>query len=94
MWRNCRQPTYVATVGDMTTTDTPAAELTVTEAAATHDIPKRSLHRAIERGQVPARKIGPMFVVDAEAARLYGAVFAARRALDAYTGRVERDDDE
>lgn len=77
----------------MTPTDTPPAELTVSEAAAAHDIPKRSLHRAIERGQVPARKIGPMFIVDAEAARLYGAVFAARRALDAYTGRTDTDDE-
>lgn len=83
-------------VADMTSTptETPATELTVSEAAATHDIPKRSLHRAIERGQVPARRIGPLFVVDAEAARLYGDVFKARRALDAYTGRAGDSDSE
>ena len=69
-------------------------ELTVSEAAETHKIPKRSLHRAIDRGLVPARKVGPIFLVDAKAAELYGAVFAARRALDAYTGRNSSDDDE
>ena len=77
----------------MTPTEAPAAELTVSEAAAAYDIPKRSLHRAIERGIVPARKIGPMFIVDAEAARLYGAKFAAVRALNAYTGRTDTDDE-
>lgn len=35
-----------------------------------------------------------MFVVDAEAARLYGEVFKARRALDAYTGRTSDADSE
>lgn len=69
-------------------------ELTVSEAVDAHGIPKRSLHRAIERGQVPARRVGPIFLVDAKAAELYGAVFAARRALDAYTGRNSADDDE
>ncbi|MCV7226101.1 hypothetical protein [Mycolicibacterium komossense] len=77
----------------MTPTETTATELTVSEAVAAHEIPKRSLHRAIERGQVPARKIGPMFLVDAEAARLYGAIFAARRALAAYTGQADEDDE-
>lgn len=77
----------------MTPTETTATELTVSEAAAAHDIPKRSLHRAIERGQIPAHKIGPIFVVDPEAARLYGEVFKARRALDAYTGRTDEDDE-
>ncbi|ABE67291.1 excise [Mycobacterium phage Jolene] len=77
----------------MTPTETTAAELTVSEAAAAHDIPKRSLHRAIERGQIPARRVGPLFLVDAEAARLYGEVFKARRALDAYTGRTGSDND-
>lgn len=86
-------PTYVDNLAGMTTTDTPTDELTVSEACAAHDIPKRSLHRAIERGQVPARKIGPMFLVDAEGARLYGAIFAARRALNAYTGRTDEDDE-
>lgn len=68
-------------------------ELTVSEAADKYEIPKRALHQAVSRGQVPARKIGPIYVVDAEAARLYGAVFAARRALDAYTGRTDTDDE-
>lgn len=76
-----------------TPTETPTDELTVTEAAEKHDIPRRSLQKAIERGQVPARKIGPLFIVDAEAARLYGEVFKARRALDAYTGRAGSDAD-
>lgn len=77
-----------------TPTETAKTELTVSEAAAAYKIPLRSLHRAIERGQVPARKIGPIYLVDAKAAELYGAVFAARRALDAYTGRNSADDDE
>ncbi|GFG65781.1 hypothetical protein MKUB_32710 [Mycobacterium kubicae] len=78
----------------MTPTETPAppTEGTVTEASNAFDIPKRSLHRAIERGMIPARKIGPLFVVDMEAARLYGEVFKARRALDAYTGRAGGDE--
>lgn len=79
----------------MTTTDTaaPPHEMTVTEAAAAHDIPKRALHQAIARGQVPARRIGPLYVVDAEAARLYGEVFKARRAFNAYTGQTGDDDE-
>ena len=66
---------------------------TVAEASAEYDIPLRSLHRAIERGQVPAQKVGPIYLVDREAARLYGEVFKARRALDAYTGRNSSDDE-
>lgn len=76
----------------MTTTPTEApTELTVTEAADKYGIEKRSLHKAIERGQIPARKIGPLYIVDAEAARLYGEIFKARRALDTYTGRTSTD---
>lgn len=78
----------------LTEIPTPTNELTVTEAAEKFEIPKRALHRAIERGTVPARKVGPIFVVDAEAARLYGAKFAAVRALNAYTGRGNPEDDE
>ena len=80
----------------LTPTETPAppTELTTTEAAERYQIPARSLQRAIQRGQVPARKIGPLYVIDAEAARLYGEVFKARRALTAYTGRGDNDDDE
>lgn len=77
-----------------TSTDAPPKELTVSEAAETYDIPKRSLHQAIGRGQVPARKIGPMYLVDAEAARLYGEVFKARNAFNAYTGRTSDEDSE
>lgn len=78
----------------MTPTPTePRTELTVSEAAAAHGINPRSLHRAIERGQVPARKIGPMYLVDGEAARLYGEIFKARRALDEYTGNSSDDDE-
>jgi hypothetical protein len=78
----------------MTSTKPPAppSELTVTEAAEKFDIPKRSLHQAIRRGLVPARRLGPIFVIDPEAARLYGDVFKARRALDAYTGRAGGDE--
>ena len=76
-----------------TTESAPADEQTVSEAAAEHDIPKRSLHRAIERGQIPARRIGNLFVIDRQAARLYGDVYKARRALDAYTGRTTSEAD-
>lgn len=91
----CAKTTYVAMVANMaptTTAPTPSDELTVSQAAEQFEIPKRSLHRAIERGMVPARKIGNLFVVDPEAARLYGDVFRARRALDAYTGRAGGDE--
>lgn len=80
----------------MTSTAPPAppAEITVTEAADRYGIKKRALQGAIRRGQVPARKVGPVFVLDPEAARLYGEVFKARRAFNAYVGRDDSDDDE
>ncbi len=78
----------------MTPANTETLPPTASEASAEFDIPLRSLHRAIARGQVPARKVGPIYLVDREAARLYGEVFKARRALDAYTGRNSADDDE
>ncbi len=74
------------------TTDTPT-ELTVTEATEKFGIQPRALHQAIRRKQVPARKVGPIYLVDAEAARLYGEVFKARRELDAYTGRTDAETD-
>lgn len=81
-------------LGDMTPTDTEALPPTAAEASAEYDIPHRSLQRAITRGLVPARKVGPIYLVDREAARLYGEIFKARRALDAYTGRNSSDDDD
>lgn len=81
----------------MTPTDTTAApptELTVAEVAEKYGVNKRSLLQAIYRGQVPARKVGTLYLVDAEAARLYGEVYKARRALDAYTGYTTDSDAE
>lgn len=84
----------------MTPTDTEAPAgadtlpPTVAEASAKYDIPLRSLHRAVARGLVPARKVGPIYLVDDKAAELYGEIFKARRALDAYTGRNSSDDDD
>lgn len=79
----------------MTPTDAPpATELTVAEVAEKYEVPKRSLLQAIARGQVPARKVGTLYLVDPEAARLFGEVYKARRALDAYTGRTTDSDAE
>lgn len=60
------------------------AELTVAEAAEKYGISKRSIARAAERGLIPHRRMGVLYVLDAEAVRLYAAVHEARRALDEY----------
>jgi hypothetical protein len=67
---------------------TARTQLTLTEAAEINDVPRRSVARAAERGQIPSERIGNFIVVDAEAARLYGEVHKARRVLDEYTGRA------
>lgn len=46
-------------------------EITISQGAETYDIPRRSLSRAAERGQIPYRRIGSLYVLDAEAVRLY-----------------------
>ncbi|WP_064285524.1 helix-turn-helix domain-containing protein, partial [Mycolicibacterium iranicum] len=60
------------------------SELTITQAAETFGVPRRSIARAAERGQIPSDRIGNLVVVDREAVRLYAAVFEARRRLDEY----------
>ena len=70
----------------------PAHELTITEAAEKFDVVRRSLQRAVERGKIPARKIGHLYVVDAEAVRLFAEIAKAKRALAEHTGQAEDDE--
>lgn len=59
--------------------------LTISEAAEKYPhIPRRSISAAAERGQIPARRVGRMFLLDAEGVRLYARIFDARRELDKY----------
>ena len=69
------------------TTETPPEELTIAEAAKRFDVNRRTLQRATERGAIPARKIANVYMVDAKAVELFGAVVRAREALAAYTGK-------
>ena len=48
---------------------------------------RRTLQRATERGTIPARKVANVYMVDAQAVALFGAVVRAREALAAYTGK-------
>ena len=70
----------------------PANELTIAEAAEKFDVVRRSLQRAVERGKIPARKIGHLYVVDAEAVRLFAEIAKAKRALAEHTGQAEDDE--
>lgn len=70
----------------------PANELTIAEAAEKFDVVRRSLQRAVERGKIPARKIGNLYVVDLEAVRLFAEIAKAKRALAEYTGQAEDDE--
>lgn len=69
------------------TTETPPEELTIAEAAKRFDVNRRTLQRATERGTIPARKIANVYMVDAKAVELFGAVVRAREALAAHTGK-------
>lgn len=67
-------------------------ELTIAEAAEKYGVNRRTLQRATERGRIPSRKIANVYVVDAEAVRLFGEIVKAREALSAYTGRPVDDE--
>jgi len=67
----------------------PASEITVTDASDTYGIGKRTLHRAVERGDIPSRRIGNLYLLDPEAVRLYAEIHKARRALADYLAGVE-----
>ena len=69
------------------TAETPPEELTIAEAAKRFDVNRRTLQRATERGTIPARKIANVYMVDAKAVELFGAVVRAREALAAHTGK-------
>lgn len=60
------------------------SKLTITEAAEINEVPRTSVAKAAQRGQIPFERIGNLMVVDAEAARLYAEVHNARRKLDEY----------
>jgi excisionase family DNA binding protein len=60
------------------------AEITVTQAAEKYGVSNRSIQRAVERGDIPARRIGNLYLLDAEGVRLYAAVHDARRKLADY----------
>lgn len=69
------------------TTETPAEELTIADAAKRYDVNRRTLQRATERGTIPSRKIANVYMVDAHAVRLFAEIGKARDALAAYTGK-------
>lgn len=76
-----------------TPTAPPPTEATIAEAAEKYGVVRRSLQRAVERGKIPARKIGNLYLVDCEAVRLFAAIADAKRALAEYTGQAADDDE-
>ncbi|QFG06036.1 recombination directionality factor [Mycobacterium phage Mercurio] len=83
----------IAHMDTPTPTETPPTEATIAEAAEKFGIVRRSLQRAVERGKIPARKIGNLYVVDLEAVRLFAEIAKAKRALADYTGQAADDDE-
>jgi hypothetical protein len=74
------------------TTNTEQNELTIAAAAEKYGVNRRTLQRATERGTIPSRKIANVYVVDAEAVRLFGEIVKARAALAEYTGTAADDE--
>jgi excisionase family DNA binding protein len=66
-----------------------ASEITVTDASDIYGIGKRTLHRAVERGDIPSRRIGNIYLLDPEAVRLYAEIHKARRALADYLASLD-----
>lgn len=62
----------------------PVEELTIAEAAERYGVNRRTLQKATERGDIPARKLAGAYLVDTEAVRLFAAIKKARTALGDY----------
>ena len=59
-------------------------ELTIADAAERYGVNRRTLQKATERGDIPGRKLAGIYLVDAEAVRLFAAIRKARTELDDY----------
>lgn len=68
------------------TAETPAQpdEITVTKAATTYNVSKRTLQALAVSGRIPARLVGKTYLLDHQAVRLYAQARQATRDLNDY----------